>query len=171
MTVLVRPATPDDVPAAADVLADAFADYPWTRWTVDADDHGERLRALHRLYLSAVALPFGPVDVGETPERLVSVAVWVPSTAVPEDVWTRVGPAAAELAGDRATAGHEAEATLAGHRLEEPHVALAGLVIAPVLRPVRGARRAPAGRSCCSAPPWSWPRRAPAPAPGGTAGR
>jgi hypothetical protein len=59
MTVLVRPATPDDVPDAADVLADAFADYPWTRWTVDADDHGERLRPLHHLYLSAVALPFG----------------------------------------------------------------------------------------------------------------
>jgi ribosomal protein S18 acetylase RimI-like enzyme len=131
MTVLVRPATPDDVPDAADVLADAFADYPWTRWTVDADDHGERLRALHHLYLSAVALPFGRVDVGATPEGLVSVAVWVPSTAVPEDVWTRVGPAAAELAGDRATAGDAAEATLAGHRLEESHVALAGLGVAP----------------------------------------
>src|SRR5919199_793564 len=112
MTVLVRPATPDDVPAAADV-------------------HGGRLGALHRLYLSAVALPFGRVDVGETPEGLVSVAVWVPGTAVPEDVWTRVGPAAAELAGGRGTAGDEAEATLAGYRLEEPHVALVGLGVVP----------------------------------------
>ena len=26
------------------VLADAFSDYPWTRWTVSADNHVERIR-------------------------------------------------------------------------------------------------------------------------------
>ncbi|WP_448617750.1 GNAT family N-acetyltransferase [Geodermatophilus sp. URMC 65] len=127
MTLHVRPAVLDDVPAAVEVLVDAFTDYPWTRWTVDADAHGERLGALHRLYLSAVAMPFGRVDVGETAEGLVGVAVWLPGTAVPGDVWARVGPAAAELAGDRAAAAADAEAVLAGRRLDEPHVTLASL--------------------------------------------
>ncbi|NEM05592.1 GNAT family N-acetyltransferase [Geodermatophilus normandii] len=130
MTLHLRPATPDDVPAAADVLADAFTDYPWTTWAVDAGGHGERLRALHRLYLSAVAVPYGHVDLGGTGEELVGVAVWVPATGVPDEVWARVGPAAAELAGDRTTAAEEADAVLAERRLDEPHVALAGLGVA-----------------------------------------
>ncbi|GAB3197625.1 hypothetical protein GCM10027261_23320 [Geodermatophilus arenarius] len=130
MTVHVRPATPEDVPAAAAVLADAFTDYPWTRWTVDADDHGGRLRTLFRLDLSAVAVPFGRVDLGETADGLVSVAVWIRGTAVPADVWARVGRATTELAGDRAAAAAEAEAVLAGRRLDEPHVALASLGVA-----------------------------------------
>ncbi|MGY1833110.1 GNAT family N-acetyltransferase [Geodermatophilus sp. SYSU D01180] len=127
MTVHLRPATPEDIPAAAAVLADAFTDYAWTRWTVDTDDHGGRLRTVFQLDLSAVAVPFGRVDLGETAHGLVSVAVWIPSTAVPEDVWARIGPATAELAGNRAAAAAEAEAVLAGCRVDEPHVALASL--------------------------------------------
>jgi hypothetical protein len=138
MTLHVRSAVPDDVPTAAEVLADAFTRYPWTRWTVDADGHGERLRALHRLFLSQVAVPFGRVDLGETGEELVGVAVWVAGTAVPDDVWARVGPAAAELAGDRAAAAAEAEAALAERRLDEPHVILASLGVLPY-RQGRGA--------------------------------
>ncbi len=45
MTLHVRAAALDDVPAAAEALADAFADYPWTRWTVDADGHRRADRA------------------------------------------------------------------------------------------------------------------------------
>jgi len=126
----VRVAALDDVPAAAEVLADAFADYPWTRWTVDADGHGERLRALHRLYLTAVGIPFGHVDVAEIGHQLVGVAVWVPSTGIPDEVWTHVGPAAAELAGHRATAAAEAEVRLAERRPGEPHLTLASLGVA-----------------------------------------
>ncbi|WP_051516014.1 hypothetical protein [Candidatus Blastococcus massiliensis] len=86
MTPEVRLAGPEDVPAAAAVLAEAFADYAWTRWTVDAADHEQRLLALRRLFLEEVALPFGRVDVG---------SVWMPGTGVPEDVWLRVGPGTA----------------------------------------------------------------------------
>jgi GNAT superfamily N-acetyltransferase len=127
MTLHVRPAAPEDVPAVARVLADAFTDYAWTRWTVDTDRHGERLKALHHLFLSEVALPFGWVDLGETGEEILSVAVWMPSTAPPDDAWTRVGPAAAELAGNRAAAAAAAEAALAGRRPADPHVTLASL--------------------------------------------
>ncbi len=131
MTLHVRVAALEDVPVAAEVLADAFADYPWTRWTVDADGHGDRLRALHHLFLSAVAVPFGQVDVGEVGEELVSVAVWVPSTGVPDQVWAHVGPVAAELAGNRAAAAAEAEAALADRRPREPHLTLASLGVVP----------------------------------------
>ncbi|MGY1631051.1 GNAT family N-acetyltransferase [Geodermatophilus sp. SYSU D01186] len=131
MTPHVRAAAPDDVPAAAEALADAFADYPWTRWTVDADGHGDRLRALHHLYLSAVAVPFGHVDLGEAGQELVGIAVWVPSTGVPDGVWAHVGPTAAELAGHRAAAAAEAEEELAGRRPREPHLTLASLGVVP----------------------------------------
>jgi GNAT superfamily N-acetyltransferase len=127
MTVHVRPAAPEDVPAAAQVLADAFTDYPWTRWTVDADRHGERLTALHRLFISEVAVPFGWVDLGATGEDVVSVAVWMPGTQVPADGWAPIGLAAADLAGDRAAAAATAEAALAGRRPADPHVTLASL--------------------------------------------
>ncbi|MGY1822915.1 hypothetical protein [Geodermatophilus sp. SYSU D00079] len=138
MTLHVRPAAPEDVAAAAAVLADAFTDYPWTRWTVDADRHGERLMALHSLFLAEVALPFGSVDLGETDEELISVAVWMPSTGVPDEAWARVGTAAAELAGSRAAAGAAAEAALAGRRPDGPHVTLASLGVL-ALRQGRGA--------------------------------
>ncbi|MGY1623942.1 GNAT family N-acetyltransferase [Geodermatophilus sp. SYSU D00965] len=127
MRLHVRAAALDDVPAAAEVLADAFADYPWTRWTVDADGHGDRLRALHHLYLTAVAVPFGHVEIGKVGQDVVGVAVWLPSTGVPDEVWAQVGPAAAELAGRRAAAAAEAEEELVGRRLGEPHLTLASL--------------------------------------------
>jgi GNAT superfamily N-acetyltransferase len=130
MTRHVRAAALDDVPAAAEVLADAFTDYPWTRWTVDADGHGERLRALHHLYLSAVGVPFGCVDVAQAGHELVGVGVWVPSTGIPDEVWAHVGPAAAELAGNRAAAAAEAEVRLAERRPREPHLTLASLGVA-----------------------------------------
>ena len=127
MDLHVRAAARDDVPAAAEALADAFAGYPWTRWTVDAEGHGDRLRALHHLYLSAVAVPFGRVDLGEAGQELVGIAVWVPSTGVPDEVWAHVGPAAAELAGHRAAAAAEAEERLADRRPRKPHLTLASL--------------------------------------------
>src|SRR6516225_4503597 len=45
----VRRAVAADLDAAAAVLADAFADYPWTRWTVDSRRHIERVEGLQRL--------------------------------------------------------------------------------------------------------------------------
>ena len=130
MTLHLRPATAGDVPAAAALLADAFTDYPWIRWTVDADDHDRRLTALQHLYLTAVALPYGHVDLGSTDGALTTVAVWLPSSTVPEQVWAEVGPAAADLAGDRAAAAAAAEAVLAPHRPGHEHLLLASVGVA-----------------------------------------
>ncbi|MGY1748688.1 GNAT family N-acetyltransferase [Modestobacter sp. SYSU DS0511] len=130
MTLHQRPATADDAPIAAALLADAFTDYPWTRWTVAADDHERRLTALQHLYLSAVALPHGHVDLGYTDDTLVTVAVWLPGTAVPDHVWREVGPVAAELAGKRAAAAAAAEELLAPHRPCGEHLLLASVGVA-----------------------------------------
>ena len=130
MTLRLCPATATDVPAAATLLADAFTDYPWTRWTVAAADHTQRLTALQHLYLTAVALPYGRVDLGCTDRDLAAVAVWLPGTTVPEQVWSQVGPVAAELAGDRAAAAAEAEAALAPHRPGGEHLLLASVGVA-----------------------------------------
>ncbi len=55
----MRRAAEDDVPALAATLASAFGDYAWTRWTVDAEAEGERLRALLRGGAVSVTLPTG----------------------------------------------------------------------------------------------------------------
>jgi len=45
----VRLATFEDAGPIADLLADAFLDYEWSRWAVPADNRRERLRGLHLL--------------------------------------------------------------------------------------------------------------------------
>ncbi|GAA1233427.1 GNAT family N-acetyltransferase [Janibacter melonis] len=60
----VRPATPVDLPEAALTLVRAFEHYPWTRWSIPADDHLARLEELQLLYL-AHALRHGVVLVDD----------------------------------------------------------------------------------------------------------
>ncbi|WP_230598129.1 hypothetical protein [Rhodococcoides fascians] len=40
-----------DLAPAADTLRDAFADYPWTRWVIPAEDYLATLQELQQLYL------------------------------------------------------------------------------------------------------------------------
>jgi ribosomal protein S18 acetylase RimI-like enzyme len=135
MTNPIRSAIAGDVPAAAQVLADAFNGSPWTRWTVAQDDHSRRLRGLHATYLTDVALPYGRVDVIEIAGTGIgAVAAWIPGDAVPDDVWQRVAATVVELAGERAAAADEAEALLAPHRPTFPHVTLATIGVSPHLQ-------------------------------------
>jgi ribosomal protein S18 acetylase RimI-like enzyme len=128
----VRRAVAADVPAIARVLADAFADYPWTRWTVSGDGHAVRLLALQTTYLSALGIPYGWVDVAELNGAIAAAAVWMRSdVAVPERVLAEVGQAVAELSGDRAEVAAHAEAFLAPHRPTDPHIALATIGVGP----------------------------------------
>ena len=51
MVAEVRHAHAKDLDRAADTLAAAFEDYPWTRYVLPEADYVSRLRALQRLYL------------------------------------------------------------------------------------------------------------------------
>ncbi|PFG36717.1 acetyltransferase (GNAT) family protein [Flavimobilis soli] len=93
--ISTRLATLADVPAAARTLALAFADYPWTRWSVPAEDHDARLEELQALYL-AHAVGWGVVLVDDAVTAVA--AVLPPDAPAPSDeVQARV----AELHGDR----------------------------------------------------------------------
>lgn len=95
MTARIRRASSPDLSAAAQTLARAFSDYPWTRWSVPATDHGRRLEQLQAVYLG-YALDHGLVLVDED---VTAVAAFLPPDApdLSEDAQRRV----AELHGDR----------------------------------------------------------------------
>jgi len=115
---MVREAAVGDVGRAADTLAAAFADYPFTRHTISADDHATRLREFQRLFLAEVGVPHGRVWVTG---GLDAVAVWTtPDSGGAQAVMERLLPALVELAGDRAPAYAGAEEEMDRHRPTEP---------------------------------------------------
>lgn len=75
----VRLATSTDLPAAAAVLAAAFMNYAWTRWTVPVDDYAHRLEQLQLLYLTH-AREHGSVMVDD---GVTAVAAFLPPDAPP----------------------------------------------------------------------------------------
>jgi len=124
----VRPATPEDVPTAVRTLAHAFADYPFTRHVVAADDHEERVRRFQELFLTRVGMAYGRVWVAEDGQ---AVAAWTTPDRDPGPGFAEVGPLVGELAGDRAEAFEAAERVLAPHRPREPVWFLATVGVAP----------------------------------------
>ena len=80
--ILTRLAQAEDLDRAAEVLGEAFADYPWTRWTVDPSGHQRRIVALQRIALEHFALPFGAVGVSSVGGEIHAVAAWTDSEAV-----------------------------------------------------------------------------------------
>ena len=79
----------DDLGRASEVLGEAFAGYPWTRWTVDSDDHQARITRLHLLALENLGMPFGEVWLSTVDGTIQSVAVWMDSAvAVPSSFFT-----------------------------------------------------------------------------------
>ena len=70
-----RRATVEDLPRLSTTLALAFADYPWTNWTVTADDHHRRLTDLFAGDVREFGLKCGEVWVTED---CAAVAVWMP---------------------------------------------------------------------------------------------
>ncbi|MFC4333802.1 GNAT family N-acetyltransferase [Salininema proteolyticum] len=92
-------AGPSDVEAAADTLASAFADYAWTRWTVDHDGHRDRLRAVQALCLGKVSLPHGLVLVSADAEAVIALNPPDIAERVDSSVWDEV----AGLSGERWT--------------------------------------------------------------------
>lgn len=93
--VRIRRATAADLPRLARVLADAFAGYPWTRWSIPVEGHDERLEELQLLYLGH-ALEHGLVLAEDG--LLAVAAILPPDAPQPSEVLQeRVG----ELHGDR----------------------------------------------------------------------
>lgn len=91
----VREATVADIPTAARVLAKAFDEYPWTRWSVPADRYAQRLEELQSIYLTH-ALQCGLVVVDENRQ---GVAALLPPAAEALGGWRQ--KRAAELLGSR----------------------------------------------------------------------
>ncbi len=127
-----RLARPADLRPASDVLGDAFADYPWTRWTVDPDDHQARISRLQLLALEKLGLTFGAVWLSSVEGTVQSVAVWMDSAvSIPTSVFRSMDPVVAQLEGCRHDASLAAEREIEGWRPTQRHFALAVLGTAP----------------------------------------
>ncbi|MFF4604025.1 GNAT family N-acetyltransferase [Streptomyces sp. NPDC001339] len=127
--IIVRPATLEDVPRAVRTLGQAFANYPWTRHTVDAADHIHRMERFQELFLTRVGLAHGRVWVADDGD---AVAVWTtPKTVDTDAVFAELAPEFAVLAGDRLKAYEEAEAALLPHRPTEPAWFLGTIGVTP----------------------------------------
>ncbi len=78
----IRPYAEGDADAIGRVLAVAFGDYLWTRWTVDGEDHSARIEALQRLAITELALPYGEVWVATEADHVVSPPIGKNTSAV-----------------------------------------------------------------------------------------
>ncbi|MBB6174378.1 GNAT superfamily N-acetyltransferase [Nocardiopsis mwathae] len=123
----VRLATPADVPRAVRTLCHAYAEYPFTRHTIAADDHEVRLRRLNELFISRIGLDHGRVWVADGG---AAVAVWTTPDTTP-DIFAELGATFAEISGDRAEAAGKAEAAMAPHRPTQPVWFLGSVGVAP----------------------------------------
>jgi GNAT superfamily N-acetyltransferase len=125
-TERARRAGAADVEAASAALADAFADYAWTRWTVDSREHVARIESLQRLVIERIALPYGEVWVADDEAgRISSVAIWMlPGSSIPESVLEATAAAQAELEGDRHEASVRAEVACELLRPQRPYYLL-----------------------------------------------
>ncbi len=126
---------PSDLDRAAIVLGAAFAEYAWTRWTVDPVDHQSRITDLQRLTLEHVGLVFGEAWVTTWNGIIESVAVWTDSATINHRV---ANPAAdqhaAELEGSRHEASIAAERQVADWRPTQRHLHLGTVGTMPAMR-------------------------------------
>lgn len=122
-----------DVPLAARLLAETFADYPWTRWTIDGDRHAERLHALYELVLGRLVAPYGRLSVAATTTGdVVGAAGWLPPQVdAPADALAELDEQTRRLRGSRSGAATAAETALAAHASKQPHWYLGTIGVAP----------------------------------------
>jgi GNAT superfamily N-acetyltransferase len=122
----------DDLEPASEVLGEAFADYPWTRWTVDPEDHQGRITRLQLLALENLGMAFGEVWLSSVDGTVQSVAVWMDSAVeVPPSVHHALDAAVAALEGSRHDASLAAQRQLEGWRPIQRHFTLAVIGTAP----------------------------------------
>lgn len=129
----IRRATAADVGPAAETLAAAFLDYPWTRWVIPEDDYAARLLELQRIYVQH-ATDHGITLVAA--DRAGVVALLPPDAPAPSDETLgrivelhgdRISRLGGEDApGDASEAGQSGEAGDAGHAGHAGHAGQAG---------------------------------------------
>lgn len=130
-----RRAASGQLEVASAVLGEAFADYPWTRWTVDSTDHQHRVTALQRLALEHLAMPFGEAYLTSLDGNVHCVAVWMDSAnPVPAHVHRSLGPAVADLEGARHEASLAAAQELEDWRPIQHHRLLATVGTRPIMQ-------------------------------------
>jgi ribosomal protein S18 acetylase RimI-like enzyme len=133
MDVEVRRANDADLDRAAVVLGEAFADYPWTTWTVDPDDHLRRITELQRIALRSYGLGFGQVWVGLVDGIVECAAVWMDSSVeVPASVREQTAPLTAGLEGANHPASVAAQQQIRRWRPERRHYYLATVGTSPL---------------------------------------
>lgn len=121
----VRSARPDDVDQIADVLAAAFADYPWTRWTVDPGDHRQRITQLQHLAIAYIGIPLGHTWVAVVDGDIRAAASWIDrTTEVPPAIADVLADKVAELEGCHHRRSIAAEAQLRARRPTRRHLQL-----------------------------------------------
>jgi len=114
---VVRPITDADIPTAVETLARAFADYPYTRYVIAADDHLERIRRFQELCLTRISMVYGRVWVADEGR---AVAAWSIPGQDSSPAFAELGPIFEELSGDRAAAYAAVEAATDPYRPQEP---------------------------------------------------
>ncbi|MFE4512954.1 GNAT family N-acetyltransferase [Kitasatospora sp. NPDC056783] len=124
----MRPITDADIPTAVDTLGRAFADYPFTRHVIAADDHEARVRRFQEICLTRIGMAYGRVWVAEGG---LAVAAWSVPDRDPSPAFAELGPALGELAGDRQAAFEAAERVVEPHRPQEPVWFLSTVGVAP----------------------------------------
>lgn len=120
----VRLATVEDAESIADLLADAFLDYEWSRWAVPADDRRGRLRGLHLLYAGLLGAEAGSTWVTDD---ISAVANWVKPdrTSISDALRARLNEESGALFGNRLAAVDALDAETMPLRPAGPHWYLA----------------------------------------------
>ncbi|CAB4662245.1 unannotated protein [freshwater metagenome] len=132
MNVETRLATLSELRKASEVLAAAFVDYPWIRWTVQEDDRLHRVTELQRAALELLGYPYGEVWVSKTGDDIVSVLVMMDSaTFIPPAVEEQSRRAAAKYEGGRHQASLDADEAIHALRPKFRHVQLATIGTLP----------------------------------------
>ncbi|MGW4351402.1 GNAT family N-acetyltransferase [Nocardia sp. NPDC004582] len=127
-TGTARLITDADVPTAVDTLARAFADYPYTRYVIDADNHVERIRRYQELCLTRIAMVYGKVWIVDEGR---AVAAWSTPDRDPAPAFAEIAVELDELIGDRSAAAAAAEAAIEPYRPQEPGWMLHTVGVAP----------------------------------------
>lgn len=88
-----RIATAADIPPAAATLSKAFENYPWTNWTVAADNRVDRIRRIQELCLIHIAIPFGVVLVNDAHTAVLAATKPGATEKVEHQVWGHISTA------------------------------------------------------------------------------